>query len=205
MSWSPTCTLPNREGSARTRTRWLDPTSSAPCSATTQSAKTVAAFIKGNATTVELANVAAFPPVTQPVQRRSGSNMTQVARQCGEEKTAAAATPLIGYSASGVFDCVLSIERDSAGTRCCMSLAGSSGHRGRKGEQVRAEAPAQRPTRGAHQRQLRGLRFPGGAAAPEDVAMSEMGLRRSLDVLGCVNNISLSTQCERRRAVLLPP
>lgn len=66
-------------------------------------------FIKENRSTVQLTNVELFPPVTQLVKPCSGSNMTQVAQQCGEkrgEKNLAAATPLIGYSASGVFLCV---------------------------------------------------------------------------------------------------
>lgn len=49
-------------------------------------------------------------------------------------KKATAATSLTGYSASGDFYCVLSVERNSAGTRCYLSLAGSSGHPGSEGE-----------------------------------------------------------------------
>lgn len=134
------CQTLKKRARIHSRTHWLDPTSSASCSETTQSAKTVVAFIKENTTTVHLANVAALPPVTQPVQRCSGANMTQVARRSGEEKWVNRKKSYCCYTFNRVqclWCLLLCVERVAGFSRdqvLYLSLAGSSGHPGNKGE-----------------------------------------------------------------------
>lgn len=84
IPWSPTCTTKQCK-TPPTHTHRVQPTSSVPRSNKNPANQTFTLFIKENKTTVHFTNVRLFLPVTQPVRPCSGSNMTQVAQQCGKQ------------------------------------------------------------------------------------------------------------------------
>lgn len=108
IPWSPTCTT--KQWKKRpTHTHWLDPTSSVPCSKTTQLVKHLNYSIKrtDQRFSSQMSNCLRLSHsllnlVLDQIWHRWHSS---VARSM-EKKKLAAATPLIGYSASGVFLCV---------------------------------------------------------------------------------------------------
>lgn len=107
--WSPTCTA-KQDKMPPTDTHMVDPSIDAP---------------KKNPTNHLYRNV--NTTMTQPVKPWSGSKMAQVAQeQSSREKI----SHLMRFVPFGCVSCILNFH--SAGTRCCLCLAGENGHHSKR-------------------------------------------------------------------------